>query len=252
MMGKRTMTAVILVVVFLQSALVGCKKADKPAPKSTLAGGEHVEMMVRRSLAEAKKTIAATVNGEPITQLALLREMSIIAPRDTGPDQQPTAEQSAKIRNDALQNLIFRELGVQEARKRGMKVKQETIDAAIKNIVAKEGSPEAYQKYLDDNGLTEPELRIQIEQDALFDLIAAREVSGKIKITEAQLRERYNAGKGELKDSAHKELTFEAAKGMLEQKLRAEAMEKRVRAWEKELKKKAKIEIFEKKRNAER
>ena len=39
-------------------------------------------------------------------------------------------------------------------------------------------------------------------------------------------------------------MSFEEAKGLLEQKIRAEAGEKRMREWEKELRKKAKIEII--------
>ena len=251
-MGKRATTAVILAVLFLQTAFIGCKKTEQPAPRSRLVGGEHVEQMVRKSLEEAKKSVAATVNSVPITQFAILREMSMIAPQYAGSGQEPTPEQRAKIRSDALENLIFRELGVQEAKKRGMHVKQETIDAAIKSVIAKEGSPEAYRKYLEYNGQTEAELREQIEQDALFDLIAAQEVNAKIKITDAELRKRYDEGKSGLKDPAHKQLTFEAAKGMLEQRLRAEATEKRLHAWEKELKKNAKIEILEKKQKAAR
>jgi hypothetical protein len=43
-------------------------------------------------------------------------------------------------------------------------------------------------------------------------------------------------------------MTFEQAKGMLEQKARAEASGKRMREWEAELKKTAKIEILEQKK----
>jgi hypothetical protein len=79
-------------------------------------------------------------------------------------------------------------------------------------------------------------------------MIAAQEVDAKITVTDADLRERYKKDKAGLKDPSHKQMTFEAAKGLLEQKVRAEAGEKRMREWEKELRKNARIEIIEQKK----
>jgi hypothetical protein len=247
-MSKRTMIAGILAVLIVQAVLIGCKKTETTGTKSQITEEQHQEAMVLKSFEESKMAIAATVNNEPITKFALLREMNVIAAQYVKPGQTPTPELSAKIREDALNNLIFQELAVQEARKRGLHVNPETIDNAIKNIVAKQGSLNAYQKYLSDNGLSEQELRRIIDQDALFELIATQEVDARIKVTDEELRQRYNRERAGLKDAAHKELTFEAAKGMLEQKLREEAGEKRMRVWEKELKKKARIKIFEKRK----
>jgi len=61
------------------------------------------------------------------------------------------------------------------------------------------------------------------------------------------LRERYNREKTGLKDSAHRKMTFEDSKGLIEQKIRAEAGAKKMREWETRLKKNARIEIVEQK-----
>jgi hypothetical protein len=86
-----------------------------------------------------------------------------------------------------------------------------------------------------------------IEQDHLFELIAAREIDAKITVTDAALRERYKKEKAKMKDASHLKMSFEEAKGMLELKVRAEAGEMRMREWERDLRKNALIEIVEQK-----
>lgn len=242
-MKKGTLIAVMTAFVIFQFTLSACKKAEtdvKTAPDA------HLKEMIQKSFEESKKATAVTVNGEPITMFALMREMNTIAPQYLASGAKKTPELDEKVRKDALNNLIFQELAVQVAKKRGMKIKPETIEEQLKKIKTEAGSDGAFRKYLADNGLTEDDLRKSIEQDALFELIATQEVDGKITVTDAALRERYKKEKTAMKDANHKQMTFEASKGMIEQKVRTEAAEKRMREWEKELKKNAKIDIVDK------
>jgi hypothetical protein len=240
-MRRRTITAAMMVLLVLQPALFACKKTGTPAPKP---GQEaHKEAMLKKSFEESKKVTAATVNGEPITMYSVLREMNAIGPQYLKPGQQATPEITASIRKDALNTLIIQALAVQQARERGLKVKPEAIDAEIKKIRDEKGSDAGYQEYLVNNGLTEDELRKIIEQDHLFELIAAQEVDAKIHVTDAALRARYKREKAGLKDTAHRQMTFQEAKGMLELKVKADAAEMRMREWEKELRKNARIEV---------
>ena len=238
-------TAVILAILIASLMLSGCRKTETTGAK--LSPEAHQQEMVKKSFEESKKVIAATVNGEAITMFSVLREMNAIAPQYLKPGQPSTPEINAKIRKDALNTLITQELAVQEAIKRGMKVKPEVIDSEIKKIKADKGTEAGYQEYLGSQGLTENELRKTIEQDHLFELIAAQEIDAKITVTDAALRERYKKEKAGLKDSSHRNMSFEEAKGMLELKVRAEAGEKRMREWEQELRKNARIEIIEQK-----
>jgi parvulin-like peptidyl-prolyl isomerase len=244
-MRKRTLVAIILVFAISHLALVSCKKKETagvpPSPEA------HRTAMLEKSFAESKKVAAARVNGEAITMFSLLQEMNAIAPQYLAPGKQRTPELDAKIRKHALDTVIFEELAVQEAKKRGMTVTSEVLDREIKKIKADTGSADAFREYLVQRGLSESELRKMIEQDALFEMISAQEVDAKITVTEADLRTRYNKEKAGLKDSSHKQMTYEAAKGMLEQRVRAEAGEKRMREWEQELRKNARIEVLDQK-----
>lgn len=242
-MKKGTLIAVMMIFVISQFTLSACKKAKTDAKTAPQA---HMNEMVQKSFQESKKVIAVRVNGEPITMFALLREMNTIGPQYLARGAKKTPELDEKVRKDALNNLIFQELAVQEAKKKGMKVKPETIEEQIKKMKSESGSDSAFRQYLANNSLTEDELRKSVEQDALFEQIATQEVDGKITVTDAALRERYKKEKSSLKDPNHKQMTFEASKGMIEQKVKTEAAEKRMRAWQQELKKNAKIEIVDK------
>lgn len=248
-MSIRTMTAfIIMIVAATQLTFTACKKKETTGNTPQAAPEQHAMNMVKKSFEESKKVTAATVNGEAITMFALFREMNAIAPNYVKQGQQRTPEIDETIRKDALNISILTQLAVQEAKKRGMKVAPETIDGVIKNLKANAGSENAYREQVESQGLTEDELRKTIEQASLFEMIAAQEITAKIKVTDADLKARYKKEKAGLKDEAHRQITFEAAKGMLEQRAKAEAEEKRMLEWEKELKKGARIEIVEQKR----
>jgi len=243
-MRRKAISLVIMIsAVFL--LFISCKKTETPSDKMMPA--QHEKEQIKKSFEASKEVIAAKVNGDLITEFDLLREMNVIAAQYIRQGQQRTPEFDSKVRTVALNNLIIQELAIQEARKRGMTVNPETINGEINKMKAKAGQEKSFQEYLANNGLTEEELRKQIEKDQLFEMIASKEIDAKIMITDKALRERYKKEKSRLtsKDSAHKQMTFEEAKGMLEQGLREEAGEKRMREWEKELRKNATIEIRE-------
>jgi SurA N-terminal domain len=243
-MKTRTMnTAVMMVMLIASLVLFACRKTEPTSAK--VSPEAHQNEMVKKSFEESKQVIAAKVNGEAITMFSVLREMNSIAPQYLKPGQPSTPEINAKIRKDALNTLITQELAVQEAIKRGLKVTPETIDNEIRKIKTGKGSEAGYQEYLGNNGLTENDLRKMIEQDTLFEMIAAQEIDAKITVTDAALRERYKKEKAGLKDSSHRNMSFEEAKGMLELKVRAEAGDRRMREWEKELRKNARIELLD-------
>ena len=193
----RKKTALTLVLAGSLLLLTACKKTETSRATTPPTSPEQAQQMERlkNSFEESKKVVAARVNGEAITEFFVFREMNTIAPQFLVPGQKPTPELNAKIRKDALNTLITQALAIQEARKRGMKVRPEVIDNEIKRVKETNGPGAGYQEYLSNNGLTEEELRKMIEQDALFELIATHEIDAKIAVKDADLRERYNKGK---------------------------------------------------------
>jgi len=243
-MRKSTLaTTVIMAVVCTQLLLPGCKRSESPAAKTTPEQAHQKEMLTR-SFEESKKVTTMNVNGAVITEFFVLREMNAAAPQYLASGQKRTRELDAKIRRDAINVLITQELAVQEARRRSIAVPAAVMDDELRRIRSQAGSESAFKDYLVSNGLTEEELRKIIETDVLFERIASLEIDRKIDLSDAALRKRYEREKAGMQDAAHRQMSFEDARGMLEQRLRAEASEKRLKAWEKELRKNARIEIL--------
>ncbi len=161
-----------------------------------------------KDIEQQKKIAVARVNRTDITMNDLLIEMNIIAPRFIKDPGQRTPETDKKVKETALNILIFRELAVQEAVRRGIKIKPDVIAAEKSQIKKNLGSEDNYRKYLEKMSYTEDALSKQIEKDKLFEAIISKEVFQKVKSTDAA------------------------------------AIEKRKEQWEKSLKKKAKIEIL--------
>ncbi len=244
-MGTGTVrTAVVMALLGALFILPACKKQE--GPMTGEQAREHVEEKLQEGFDASKKIVVAKVNGEAITQFSLLREMNALRPQylmKAGQQQSPALD--AKIWKDALDILITEELAVQEAGRQGLKPDPKKVDDALAKVRKEAGSAEAYQKYLSSNGLTEEELRRLIQRDALFEMIATREVDARIKVTDAELKALYERDKTGLLDSAHRQMSFAEARPMLEQKMRSEAAGKRMAQWEKELRKNARVEIVE-------
>ena len=243
-MRTRILIAAMSAAMLLPAALPACKQGDSSKTKPLSPEQAHQREMLDKSFTESKKVTALKVNGVAITEYYVLREMNAAAPRYLTARQQKTPDLDARIRRDAINILITQELAVQEARKRGIQIQPAVIEDALQTIRAQQGSERAFHDYLGSTGLTGEELKRVIENELLFERIASLEIDKKIDLSDPVLKERYNREKAGMTDAAHRQMTFEEAKGMLEQQLRAEATEKRVKAWEKELRKNAMVEII--------
>lgn len=150
----------------------------------------------RRSAEEAGKIIVARVNGADINMFMLTRAMNRVAPKYIKEGETPTPETTAKIRNEALNKLIFEELAVQEAIKQGINPAPEAIEKVVGQVKENLGSEQAYREYLVKNNLTEDTLKKLIERSQRYELITAREGYGKVKVDEKLLQDEYAKEKG--------------------------------------------------------
>ena len=178
---------VCLLLVALSLAGISCSKEKAPAqPVLPPEHGKVIEEF-RKGVEESKKVVIAKVNGADITMNDLINEMNQLAARYIKYGQQRSLEFDKKVKQAALDMLVFRELAVQEAVKQGMKVEPAAIDAVRKEIKANLGSEDNFRKYLENNGVTEASWSSQIEKDKLFQMITAREISQKVKKPDEKL-----------------------------------------------------------------
>lgn len=216
------------------------KEERKPTPEQAKKAEE-----IKKGIKKSKHIVIATVNGADLTMFDLIREMNAVAPKIIQHGQTGTPELTAKVKKEALNSLIFKELAVQEAIKEGMTVKPEAVEDIINKVRAQAGSEEAYKKYLEERNLNEEALKKTVERSHLLEMITAKEIFDKIKVDDKVLRDTYEKDKASFmtKDNPSRQMSFEEAKGFIEEKIKSERGQKRIAQWNNELRKKAKIEV---------
>jgi peptidyl-prolyl cis-trans isomerase C len=193
-MKRRIMKGIVRLIIFA-IALAGLSCANRTAVKNETAiePPEHEKTAVEylKRIEVSKGVVAARVNGADITMYDLMNKMNEIAPRYIRSVRDRSPEIDEKVRKEALDAVIFRELAVQEAVRQGMKVRSETTDHAIERLKKAAGSEDVFKTNLAVAGKTEESFRKEIERDLLFDMIVDKEVFQKITIDEKRVREAY-------------------------------------------------------------
>ena len=134
----------------------------------------------------------ARVNGTVLTDRDLLREMYAIFPYAKQHNGFPKA-QEASIREGALEMIIFEELVYQEARRRGLTIPADQVNAAEAEFRKQFNSPDQYQQYLQLEMKNSAQvLRKQIERSLLIEKVLKAEVEDKSAITPVELRAYYD------------------------------------------------------------
>lgn len=232
-------------VCFLTAAISitisSCKKQEPAAPQPTPEQKAKIEE-IKKDVEAAKKVFAAKVNGVEITMHDLVREMNKVAPKYVKGDEKVSTATTKKIKKEALNNLIFMELAVQEAVRRGITIGTEKIDKIVELMKKQTGSKEAYQQYLDGLGITEEGLRKRIERSHLLEMVTAREIYQKITIDEKDIRAEYEKNKGMYK-KGEKQLSYDEAAMIIKKKMISDRGVEKKKEWGTALRKNAKIVI---------
>ena len=232
-------------VCFLTAAISitisSCKKQEPAAPQPTPEQKAKIEE-IKKEVEAAKKVFAAKVNGVEITMHDLVREMNKVAPKYVKGDEKVAPATTKKIKKEALNNLIFMELAVQEAVRRGITIGTEKIDKIVELMKKQTGSKEAYQQYLDGLGITEEGLRKRIERSHLLEMVTAREIYQKITIDEKDIRAEYEKNKGMYK-KGEKQLSYDEAAMIIKKKMISDRGVEKKKEWGTALRKNAKIVI---------
>jgi len=239
--------AVTTVLFAFALAGVSCKgkSENKEVPKLTPEQAKAHEKIIEaraKSIEESKKTVVAKVNGVAITMYELINEMNTVAPQYIKPEEKKDPKLDEKVKKAAMDRLVFRELAVQEAIKQGMKVTPESVVAALNKVKADLKSEDAYQKKLRQSGITEEELKKQLERNMLVDMITEKEIFDKVKVDPNQVKKVYAKDKASYKGPSG-QMSFEEARPLIEQKLMTPLVQKREDEWVNGLTKSAKIEI---------
>lgn len=163
--------------------------------------------------------VAATVNGQPISRIAVIKEAE---------------KQSGK---QTLSNLVRNTLIEQEAKKQNITVTDKEIDAEIKKVegtLAKQG--QKLDQVLALQGITKEDLRKLIR----LDKIVGKLVGKDIKVTDKEIDE-YVAKNQESLPQDQSEAQIRKS---VKERLRQQQLNSKVQTWLESLQKKAKVQYF--------
>lgn len=159
-------------------------QAEQPGP-ATLAekkAADQAAAEMKAAAATARKEIVAKVEGADISMYELVRMMNRVHSAFYADVKVLTPEINKEIQERALDRLIFEELAIQEALRQKIKIDPEKIDKIITETKKLYPTKEEYQKYLDDIGLTEAQLRSRAERTQLLEAITGKELYQKVTI----------------------------------------------------------------------
>ena len=162
--------------------------------------------------------VPASVNGEQINRLELVRELE------------------KREGKRALENLISEELIMQEAKKRNINVSDEEISREIQSI---EKNIKSQGQNLDDLLILQNLTREQLKKDIKVQLILKKLV-GKVEVSEKEVDDYIEQNKESIPADAKTEEIKSQVKTQLEQ----DKVNQKIQSLVDELRKKAKVEYF--------
>ena len=193
---KITLIRLLIVICSCALAVVSCREKEKAADSfSTIEQkGNAVKTVqppggkIEQEAKEKKDAMVASINGTVITSREVEREVDNFVMQRQGrfsPEQ--LQQMRPSLREQALETLINRLLLLQEASRKKIQPDVNKIDAEINMIAGRFDSPDMFQKQLTIAGITEKDLRDQIEQKAIIDILLKDIIAGVGVVTDAEI-----------------------------------------------------------------
>ena len=167
-MGKRTITAIIIIAFSLASYS---------------AFGQEAETI---------KDPVAVVNGVKISNKEYETEVNLQLQQASQQGRKIPDAMLPKIKADILNHLIDREVLYQESQKKNIAVNAENVNMEIKTIKDRFPSQEEFEKIIAEMGISEAEIKSQIERNLAIRQLIDTQVIDKITISEADTKAYYD------------------------------------------------------------
>lgn len=184
--GIMRMTVAVVTPLMLLGLIVTSSSAAGDVQPGQPHGNDSPKPMSQES---AKKIAVARVNGVSITMEAVVKMMNNMSSRMRhGSAQQ---QDLGALRREALNKLILQELAYQRAKAEGLLPSPAEVDAELQKIKARMGNGEKFTAFLEKEAMSEQDLRTFIETNLAIGQLIKKEVSGKIVITEDDVKKEY-------------------------------------------------------------
>lgn len=163
--------------------------------------------------------VVATVNGRPISRMAVVSEVE------------------KRYGKETVDNLVTKELILQEASKNGVTVSQEEIDAEVKKIeddLTKQG--QTLDEVLTMQGLT----KADVEDNLKIKIYIEKLLSDKVSVSDDDAKKYFD----ENKTLFEKDAKFEDQKEQIKTQLKDQKLQEQFQTWLADLKANAKVNYF--------
>lgn len=140
---------------------------------------------------------AAAVNGVVITRSDLEREVGRMMRRQGKEPALFLPAETVRLRREALDALIRRELLYQEGKRRGIGIKEEALAGELEKLKRQMGSGADLARVLAAAGVTEAGLRADLERGMMAQRLVERDLVPRATVTDAELKAFYDANPGE-------------------------------------------------------
>jgi len=144
----------------------------------------------------APTTVAALVNGAPITVADLDRELGKrpgVTQMLHGPNS--TVEMRNKLRLSALNSKIDRDLLLKESKSNQVSFTEEEYKKVYQGSIGKFGSEDKFAEFLKGMGLSLDDFRRELETDLLINKYIQSSIMGPLKIPDEDLKKNYDSNK---------------------------------------------------------
>ncbi len=145
-----------------------------------------------RPAAATPQTAIATVNGVPVTaeKVQSVYRMNRAMLEQRGRTLSEADDQALKTQS--LQAVLADELMFQAAVARGIGTTGPAVDAAVNQLKQRAGSPAAYEKLLANSGLTQADVRTEVERNLRTDAFRKTLIGSKT-VSEEEAKKYYDA-----------------------------------------------------------
>ncbi|MEE4261651.1 MAG: peptidylprolyl isomerase [Desulfobacteraceae bacterium] len=136
---------------------------------------------------------AAVVNGVVITRAHYEKELKVHLDRSTQQGRPVSDEQMPELKKTVLEGLIEREVLYQESQKAGIKIPDQKVNDQMAGIRKRFPDEAEFKKALASMGLTEEEVRTQIQRGLAIRGLIDQKVADKIVVTDEETKAYYDA-----------------------------------------------------------
>jgi peptidyl-prolyl cis-trans isomerase C len=146
----------------------------------------------------------AKVNGTIITRGELDRALKVMLAQ-TGTSSTLPADQKKAAETAVINKLVSTELLYQAGRKLEVKDIEKKVSAQINSIKAKFPSPAQFEKSLQENGITENDLKEYARKELYINNLIETQIASKVSVSNAEEKKFYdeNPDKFKLPESVH-------------------------------------------------